>query len=418
MSSIKSKHREKGVIFIATLFIILILLSLTLVYTRQAQVFASSTAIQHAQNQADANIRAATQSIFAALTESITSDSAKIPTAEQLPAQAIATEHGLYWIIKTSFQNPESPTLEYGLEAENAKLNLNTMTAEFLKRCTEIDESHIDAILDWKDRDSDTREIGAESEYYQSLDNPYTAKNSNYETVDELMLVKDITPAILYGEDTNQNGTLDPNEDDGDDTLPLDNADGTLNPGYAKLFTIYSKENAQANNNSNSGNSGNNSNSSGNSNNQNNTTAPKIGLINILYASPIVLETIGLTKEEIDAIIIARGEIDNDTITLDEFIKATEIKFKNNNVTEKLTTNTHQFTADILAISKNGKAFKRVKLIIDALPEGSSDTISPKVIYYKDITHLGWPLDHAIPTQLKNGETAEDIQDVHGTESY
>jgi general secretion pathway protein K len=57
----------------------------------------------------------------------------------------------------------------------------------------------VDSILDWKDPDDFIRLHGAESEYYQSLPHPYKAKNGNFDTVEELILVKGITPEILYG---------------------------------------------------------------------------------------------------------------------------------------------------------------------------------------------------------------------------
>lgn len=59
----------------------------------------------------------------------------------------------------------------------------------------------VDSILDWKDSgDSDAHRLhGVESEYYMSLPNPYKAKNANFDTIEELILVKGMTPDILYG---------------------------------------------------------------------------------------------------------------------------------------------------------------------------------------------------------------------------
>jgi general secretion pathway protein K len=59
----------------------------------------------------------------------------------------------------------------------------------------------VDSILDWKDEDDLHRLSGAENDYYLSLPNPYKARNANFETLDELILVKGITPEILYGRD-------------------------------------------------------------------------------------------------------------------------------------------------------------------------------------------------------------------------
>jgi general secretion pathway protein K len=59
----------------------------------------------------------------------------------------------------------------------------------------------VDSILDWKDPDDFHRLNGAESDYYQSLPHPYKAKNGNFDTVEELILVKGVTAEILYGND-------------------------------------------------------------------------------------------------------------------------------------------------------------------------------------------------------------------------
>ncbi|MBC8113052.1 MAG: hypothetical protein H7062_01620, partial [Candidatus Saccharimonas sp.] len=62
------------------------------------------------------------------------------------------------------------------------------------------------------------------------------------ESIDELLLVQGVTPALLYGEDANRNGLLDPNENDGDQSPPLDNADGVLDHGWVAFLTAHSRE--------------------------------------------------------------------------------------------------------------------------------------------------------------------------------
>lgn len=57
----------------------------------------------------------------------------------------------------------------------------------------------VDSILDWKDADDLHRLSGVESEYYLSLPKPYRAANRDFEALEELILVKGITPEILYG---------------------------------------------------------------------------------------------------------------------------------------------------------------------------------------------------------------------------
>lgn len=81
----------------------------------------------------------------------------------------------------------------------------------------------IAAVTDWKDQDElTTGSLGAESEYYESLDPPYKAKNGPVYSVDELLLVKGFTPEILHG---------GPPPDAGEDAEPMS--------GIADLLTTY-----------------------------------------------------------------------------------------------------------------------------------------------------------------------------------
>ncbi len=57
----------------------------------------------------------------------------------------------------------------------------------------------VDSIQDWRDTDNLHRLSGAEDGYYLSLPVPYKARNGNFEAIDELLLVKGMTPEILYG---------------------------------------------------------------------------------------------------------------------------------------------------------------------------------------------------------------------------
>lgn len=72
----------------------------------------------------------------------------------------------------------------------------------FLSAGIEAGETEIivDSIIDWRDQDDLHRLNGAENDYYQSLPNPYQAKNGKFNTVEELILVRGITYEILYGD--------------------------------------------------------------------------------------------------------------------------------------------------------------------------------------------------------------------------
>lgn len=142
--------------------------------------------------------------------------------------------------------------MRYGVTPESSKLHLNSATDRqlellmqplLLELGVENPQEIVNAILDWRDEDGDAREGGAENEYYNTLEPPYNAKNGRFDTVEELLFVKGVTAAILYGEDTNRNGILDENENDGGETAPFyDDGDGKLDAGVAPFLTVFTRE--------------------------------------------------------------------------------------------------------------------------------------------------------------------------------
>lgn len=93
---------------------------------------------------------------------------------------------------------------------EESKLNINTEQEASFKNLPGLEQEIIDAILDWRDKDSLCRLNGAEDSYYKRLDPPYECKDGDFDTVEELLLVKGITRGLLYGEDRDGDGRLDP----------------------------------------------------------------------------------------------------------------------------------------------------------------------------------------------------------------
>jgi DNA uptake protein ComE-like DNA-binding protein len=114
--------------------------------------------------------------------------------------------------------------------ARDLLMNLPGMTVEIA-----------DAILDWLDEDSQPREYGAEAEYYNSLSPAYSPRNGQIETVEELLLVRGVTPQLLFGADVNRNGILDAGEmSQSGGSSSADTQ--TLSTGLAGRLTLYSKE--------------------------------------------------------------------------------------------------------------------------------------------------------------------------------
>ena len=99
----------------------------------------------------------------------------------------------------------EEGITRYGLIDEERKINLNSASKEILKNFFEIvtetsDKDAADiaaAIIDWRDADDDPVKNGAESYYYEALEDGYPCKNAPFEAVEELLLVKGVTQGIF-----------------------------------------------------------------------------------------------------------------------------------------------------------------------------------------------------------------------------
>ncbi len=140
--------------------------------------------------------------------------------------------------------NATSQPYRFGVADEAAKINVNALLAldsgkgqigyNVLMGLPNMTEDVANSILDWLDPSSDTpRSNGAKDDYYSSLNPPYHCKNGPIDSLEELLLVKGVTPQLLFGNDRNRNGVLDPGEDDGS---------GQVDLGWSAYLTVYSHE--------------------------------------------------------------------------------------------------------------------------------------------------------------------------------
>jgi len=142
----------------------------------------------------------------------------------------------------TDFNNVSLEGCWYNVRVidEAGKLNINTATKEQLMELPYMEEYIADAIIDWRDKDDTPSGLGVEGGYYENLPFRYTIRNGPFRTIRELLLVRDVTEQLLYGEDTNFNGELDYNEQDGDESPPADDGDDELDKGWISFLTCYS----------------------------------------------------------------------------------------------------------------------------------------------------------------------------------
>jgi hypothetical protein len=69
-------------------------------------------------------------------------------------------------------------------------------------------------------------------------------------------------------------------------------------------------------------------------------------------------------------------------------------------------TESYQFSADIVSVSGDGRAFRRCRVVVDAVDS------PPRVVYRQDLTHLGWPLAPDILTMLRSGTPIDEVLDT------
>ncbi|HQL44066.1 MAG TPA: type II secretion system protein GspK, partial [Spirochaetota bacterium] len=106
----------------------------------------------------------------------------------------------------------ENGNIQIHIEDENSKINLSVLANEFVEQTPYyiitqrffinmgLPLDLADCILDWVDIDDARSPYGAESsDYYQNLKKPYKAKNDALDSINELLLIKNITPLLFYG---------------------------------------------------------------------------------------------------------------------------------------------------------------------------------------------------------------------------
>ncbi len=437
-------RRDRGTVLIVTMWIVLALAGLVLTLAQAVRVEGRCSANGVAAAQAAAAERGAIQYVMA----HVDALSGKVPSEETVPCEGVRIGEGAFWILRPSSEG-DGRTYAFGIRDEASKLNVNTATDGMLSMLPDMTTELAASIIDWRDGDSNVTQGGAESEYYLLQEDPYECKNAPLETVDELLLVKEMSREVLLGEDANRNGFLDDNENDGSAIEPPDNGDGQLGRGIHDFVTVYSSEP--------------NTSASGDPRiDVNQSQGPELsdllreavpegrleavlgdvrrgrpfqnvldfyfrtgltmeefqqiadrittdsaakltGLVNVNTAPREVLACLpGLGEGEVSALLSWRAESSRDLSTIAWVAEALP-RDKAVALGRVITARSYQFSADIVAVSGDGRAFRRCRVVVDAASS------PPQVVYWQDLTHLGWPLEAEIVARLRSGEALDQI---------
>ncbi len=381
-----------------------------------------------AGRQADQAIEGAIRYAQSLLTDLETKGN--LPDLTTYEGEAVQIGEAQFWFLGRADGDINGTTREYGLIDEAARLNLNATPAVMLETLIGMTEDLGVAIDEWRTTNSNS--VAST-----------TAKGGHFESVEELALVPGMTRSILYGEDANLNGVLDANEDDGDRALPADNSDGKLDPGIYESLTVFTtepKERPDGNGDRfivaplNDGvarqlqgeldtiipdhaavsiqpgpyesvadfvnRSGINALSEQDldklvpylvgadpANPQNPLLA---GMVNLNTASEAVLTAI--VGEEIAADLVSE-RLGRGTPSTG-FAWAAPLLKSAGRQAALLTGQSYQVTADIAAVGRHGRGYRRVRVVFDL----TGDT--PKIIYRRNLAPLGWALGREVREQL------------------
>jgi general secretion pathway protein K len=120
---------------------------------------------------------------------------------------------------------------EVRIMSEAGKININVASEFMLRKVIgqlglegEAGDVVVDSILDWRDTNDFYRANGAENDYYLSLTDPYYCKNGNLDSIEELLLIRGVTPDLYHG----KKGTPEGEEGSADRV------------GLKDIFSIYS----------------------------------------------------------------------------------------------------------------------------------------------------------------------------------
>jgi type II secretory pathway component PulK len=453
-------HRQ-GVIFILALGTIVILSAMLLVFARNMRTEALASANRLSYVQADAIERGAEMWVLAQC-EAYPGDAISIT---DVPAEALQIGNGWFWVLR-----PDPTTDQqygFGITDEGGKLNINTATSAQLINLPGMTQDAADSTYDWRTTPlTPASTNGAKNSYYESLQEPYDAKNGQYETVEELMLVKGMTQQILYGYDLNHDGVLDPSEQNFGGMGSVVNSGTTDSRGIFNYVTCYSRaagngQGAPANPNGTTVVNVNSANLTQLSNTLNNTfgqsrgqeilnaissrmpprggaptwnlgafftastmtasefgqiytqlrttnrgPTPGVGLININTAPAQVLSCLpGLSTGDGQNLASARPNTSPGSTSSTDvswFFNSLGQNGKVASIADAITTQSYFYSADIVAVSGDARSFKRVRIVVDGRATPA------KVIYRKDLTTLGWPLPPEVRAAMRQGQPPPD----------
>ncbi len=374
-----SRRNRRGAIFIIALTLIVMLSALLLVYSQEMRTELVSSGNRLSSAQADGVEQGAEQWVLAQLEANIaplpatgTSSSSGSASAASaaltavdpttIPAEAVQVGKGYFWILRPDFTQDQ--TYSFGIMDESGKLNLNGASATALMSIPGMTQDLANSINAWPASAAPT------------------GTKLTYESVEEVLLADvNLTPQVLFGYDLNHDGVIDADEQAAANGAAVTDGITTDSRGMFNFLTVYSTV-AQP--------------SAAGTTVSTARAKKTIGLINVNTAPLEVLMTIpGMTQSDASSLISKRTTTPQ---TGTAWVGTTLSAAKLTRYTPYIAGKSYQYSADIVAVSGDGRAFKRIRIVVDAR------TTPAKIVYRKDLTSLGWPLPADVRASMRSGK--------------
>lgn len=435
------RRSERGSVLVIVLWVALGLVVITLYFAQSMTMELRAADNRVSGISAEQAIEGAARYVSYILATQATNG--VVPDISTYMSQAVPVGDAHFWIIGRagdSSQNTtmtassgsrQSDSLYFSLVDESSKLNINTASATMLENLTNLTAELVANIVDWRDTNGQTSANGDGPTVYARLDPPYSPKCAPFETVEELRLVYGMDSVLLSGEDLNANGVMDEDEEDL-------NGNGMPDAGILEFVTVFTREpntrsdgTARVNVNGNRqelgallqeyfsadranqilrqlGPQGQQIGSvlefyirSGMTADEFAQISPQItasngsfveGRVNVNTAPAAVLACIpGIGLDKAEQLVAYRQSIVTSQYPSVAWVKDA----LNDNAAAAqagpyITAESYQFTADIAALGPYGRGYRRTRFVFD-VSEGR-----PKIIYRRDLSHLGWALGQTI----------------------
>jgi len=354
-------YQVNGTVLIVTIWVVLVLAGLALVFARSMRVAAIVAANHVASLEAECIAGGASEYIIAQLTTGTEDQTTTLMDSE--PYKAIQVGQSYFWVLRSNLEDDEE--FDYGLTDEAGKINLNGILDDHENdadnsdppdnRNGRLEPGFYDYVTVY------SVEANVDSKGNQRLNINDPAARGQLESVLQEVVTEERSLEIM---------SLIPTRPSFDNVLDFYFRTALTFEEFAQIADRLTTSDED--------------------------TLP--GLVSVNTASKEVLLCLpGLEEKDADAMLSYRDG--NEQLNSIAWVTKVLDQEKATAIGSYITVRSFQYSADIVCLSGNGRAYKRYKAVFDT-QDGA-----PRIVYWKSLTHSGWPLGREIVATLRKGQT-------------